>query len=85
MSFTILYQIRLRNFYSIVRDINLISNKYMLFFICQGDGSCGGKKCHRNAECAEIDGVKQCQCKDGFVGSGLICIGTSCFNITDIS
>ena len=50
-------------------------------YFSSGDGSCGGRKCHRNAKCAEIDGVKQCQCKEGFVGSGLICVGTSCIAI----
>lgn len=59
----------------------VIPEKRLHFISVQGDGSCGGKTCHRNAKCAEIDGVKQCQCKEGFVGSGLICVGTSCIVI----
>jgi hypothetical protein len=53
---------------------------YSIFF-SSGDGSCGGKKCHRNADCVVIDSVKQCQCREGFMGSGLICVGTSCLTL----
>lgn len=52
-----------------------------LFIFYSGDGSCGGRKCHRNGVCkADVDDNKQCECLQGFLGNGYICVGTiDCF------
>lgn len=33
--------------------------------------------CDINVVCINIDGLFECECKDGFIGSGFVCIGIS--------
>ena len=35
----------------------------------------GKHNCHVNANCFDTPGSYECQCKEGFFGDGIICIG----------
>jgi len=50
-----------------------------LIFFFPGDGTCEGVACHYNADCVALDNSdepeKECRCKPGYTGRGVICSG----------
>ena len=52
---------------------------YLYFYICilitDIDECAGDNNCSPNADCVNVPGAYQCQCREGYEGDGLTCIG----------
>ena len=54
------------------------TNSYYFSNYCIDVNECatGLDECNTNADCINIPGNYQCQCKSGYTGDGRTCIGT---------
>lgn len=55
--------------------LNSFSANFPCIFITDIDECAGDNNCSPNADCVNIPGAYQCQCRDGYEGDGLTCIG----------
>ena len=46
---------------------------------------CQTNPCHVNANCTDVEGSYECQCKTGFSGDGVICTSKTSFHTFKVS
>ena len=64
---------------SFIRNLykGLVMAVFLLFYLDVDECAEQMDNCHLDANCINTEGDFQCQCKDGFMGSGISCTGTS--------
>ena len=64
---------------SFIRNLykGLVMAVFLLFYLDVDECAEQMDNCHLDANCINTEGDFQCQCKDGFMGSGISCTGAS--------
>ena len=71
-----LYSLYLLAYVIYQKSVERTSNGSLLFYLDVDECAEQMDNCHLDANCINTEGDFQCQCKDGFMGSGISCTGT---------